>query len=86
MSSGRARVVKGRGDVYIGRPGIWGNPFRIGPNGNREQVIKQYRGWIVNQPSLMNLLYTLQGKLLGCWCAPLPCHGDVLIELMEEQI
>ena len=85
MSSGRARVVKGRGDVFIGRPSIWGNPCRIGPDGNREQVIQKYRGWIVNQPHLISLLHTLKGKRLGCYCAPLSCHGDVLIELMEEQ-
>ena len=84
MASDRARVVKGRGDIFIGRPGIWGNPFRIGLDGDREQVIQRYKEWIVKQPTLIRLLYTLKGKRLGCYCAPLPCHGDILIELMEE--
>ena len=40
-------------DVYIGRPSKWGNPFRIGPDGNREEVIRKYRDWIGKQPELL---------------------------------
>jgi len=71
-------------DVYIGRGGQWGNPFRIGPDGTRDDVIEKYRDWIVTQPQLMSQLSFLKGKTLGCYCAPLACHGDVLIELCER--
>ena len=27
----------------------------------------------------------LRGKTLGCWCAPKPCHGDVLLEIANER-
>jgi hypothetical protein len=72
-----------RYDVYIGRPSKWGNPFVIGRDGDREEVISKYRARIVNQPDLMAAIPELRGKILGCWCAPKPCHGDVLIELVE---
>jgi hypothetical protein len=68
-------------DVYIGRPGKWGNPFVIGKDGTRQQVIAKYRKWLVSQTSLMKALPELKGKVLGCWCAPQACHGDVLAEL-----
>ena len=72
-------------DVYIGRPSKWGNPFAIGRDGTRAQVIEKYRAWIVTQPALMSALPELEGKILGCWCSPLPCHGEVLIDLLNER-
>jgi hypothetical protein len=71
-------------DVYIGRPSKWGNPFEIGIDGTREQVIAKYRDWIQTQSELMEALPELQGKRLGCWCHPKPCHGDVLAELANR--
>lgn len=72
-------------DVYIGRPSKWGNPFVIGRDGTRTQVIAKYRAWLLEQPVLMNSLHELRGKTLGCWCAPQPCHGDVLAELANKE-
>ena len=72
-------------DVYIGRPSKWGNPFQIGVDGNREQVIEKYRKWIKRQPHLLEQLQELNGKRLGCWCFPKKCHGDVLVELIESE-
>ncbi len=72
-------------DVYIGRPGPYGNPFTIGRDGTREQVIAKYRAWISDQPELQaRARRELRGKTLGCWCAPLPCHGDVLLEIANS--
>ena len=71
-------------DVYIGRGGKWGNPFVIGKDGTRSEVIEKYRLWIKTQPDLMNSLHELRGKVLGCWCAPDACHGDVLMELINK--
>ena len=73
--------------VYIGRPSIWGNPFAIGRDGNREQVIAKYRQWLWSQIQAGKItkpmLRQLHGKDLVCWCAPLPCHGDVLAKAVE---
>lgn len=72
-------------DVYIGRPSKWGNPFKIGIDGSREDVIGNYRQWILaNQELMAKLPLELKGKTLGCWCRPNPCHGDVLVELADK--
>lgn len=67
--------------VYVGRPSKWGNPFVIGRDGTREEVVEKYRRWIQTQPHLLQALPELTGADLVCWCAPLPCHADVLLEL-----
>jgi hypothetical protein len=67
--------------VYVGRPSKWGNPFVIGRDGSRDQVIAKYCAWIVRQPALVAALHELRGKDLVCWCAPERCHADVLMEL-----
>jgi hypothetical protein len=71
-------------DVYIGRPTKWGNPFLVGRDGVRGECIAKYAAWIRTQPDLMDSVVELRGKVLGCWCAPRPCHGDVLAELADE--
>jgi hypothetical protein len=71
--------------VYIGRPSIWGNPFVIGKDGSRSEVVAKYEHWVVQQPQVMNNLHKLRGKHLVCWCAPLECHGDVLLRLAAER-
>ena len=71
-------------DVLIARPSKWGNPFRIGRDGNRDQVIKMYEVHIRRRPDLIAALPELAGKRLGCYCKPLPCHGDVLLKLLSE--
>lgn len=71
-------------DVYIGRPSMWGNPFVIGVDGDREEVIRKYEEYVRNEPTMINALPDLKGKILGCWCYPKPCHGDVLVKLVKE--
>ena len=73
-------------DIYIGRPSKWGNPFVIGKDkdGTREEVIIKYRKWLLSNPVLLKQLPELCGKTLGCYCKPLPCHGDVLKNLAEQ--
>lgn len=72
-------------DIYIGRPSKWGNLFRVGDGQSREEAIAKYRRWIETQPELMAALPDLKGKRLGCYCKPLPCHGDVLAELADRE-
>jgi hypothetical protein len=79
-------------DVYIGRSmGSgerdlgWGNPFVIGRDGSRKECIDKYREWILKQPELLaRIKVELQGRVLGCWCAPNACHGDVLASLADS--
>lgn len=83
----RTRIVhckKENYDIYIGRPSCWGNPFIEGKHGTREEVIEKYRQYVLKDPLLMSRIMELDGKVLGCWCYPKPCHGDVLIEIIEE--
>lgn len=75
-----------RFDVFIGRPSIWGNQFVIGRDGTREEVIAKYEAWIRRQPGLIERARReLRNKVLGCYCAPMPCHGDVLVRLANEE-
>jgi len=73
-------------DVYIGRPSKWGNPFVVGKDGTRKEVIIKYLKWLKNQPELIAALPELKGKVLGCWCAPKECHGDMLARLANGDI
>ena len=88
-------------NVYIGRRGIvfiesvryppndsvWCNPFKIGKDGTREEVLSKYEQYIIMKinSGILNL-DILRGKTLGCWCKPEACHGDILIRLLEEKL
>jgi hypothetical protein len=52
--------------VYIGRPSIWGNPFVVGKNGMRAEVVEKYERWLLGQPRLMAQLDRLHGRHLIC--------------------
>lgn len=71
-------------DVYVGRPSKWGNPFVIGPDGDRNMVIDKYEKWLRGNTQLMKEVKELKGKVLACWCAPAKCHGDVLLKIANE--
>ena len=79
-----AHETRGGRRVYVGRPSKWGNPFRMGVDGTREEVIEKYREWLLVNERLMADLDELRGKDLACWCAPKPCHADVLLELSNR--
>lgn len=66
-------------DVYVGRPSKYGNPFMIGRDGTRSEVIAKYEAWLASRPDLIEAAKReLRGKVLACWCAPEACHADVL--------
>ena len=82
----QTRVVnlrKEQYDVYCGRGSIYGNPFVIGRDGNRTEIIEKYRAWVVKQPHILSTLPHLKGKRLGCYCKPKACHCDILVELIN---
>ena len=73
---------KGEGfDVYVGRPSKWGNPFVIGKDGSRAEVLAKFERWLRENAALMSQIHELRGKRLGCFCAPLDCHADILARL-----
>lgn len=69
--------------VYIGRPSALGNPFVVGEDGTRGEVIKKFE-----QHARVHLMEEIRAlpedAVLGCWCKPKPCHGDVIVKLWEE--
>ena len=73
---------------YIGRPSVYGNPFMIGRDGSREEVIAKYRtyfyGRVASDSWFKNEVDKLRGKNLGCYCAPCACHGDIIKEYLEN--
>lgn len=75
-------------DVYIGRSSLFGNPYKIGTNGTRSEVIELYRGHLTKRledSEFRESFLTLRGKVLACHCVPLPCHGDVIAEMLDAQ-
>ncbi|KKN59195.1 hypothetical protein LCGC14_0544210 [marine sediment metagenome] len=79
-------ITKDIYDVYIGRGSKWGNPFIIGKDGNREEVISKYEAYFMAHLSLIDDLPELEGKILGCFCKPQDCHGDILVRMVEDKI
>ena len=72
--------------VYVSRPSKWGNPYRIGADGDRDQVLKKYREYLAANPSLVeDAKKELRGKNLACWCKPSEdCHADILLEIANK--
>lgn len=80
-------------DVSIMRPGPWGNPHyvghcrRCGRTHDRAEAIALYRAEKLAElnayPERWGDLDALRGRRLGCVCRPLPCHGDVLVDLLK---
>lgn len=71
-----------RDAIYIGRGSRWGNPWKIGSDGDRLEVIAKHREFVLSDSNgLLSDVVTLRGKDLLCFCSPLPCHGDTLLEL-----
>jgi len=84
-------------DIYIGRSmymggwelpeSIWHNPFKIDkddPN-SRKKVIEQFDKYFEENQNLQNKLHLLSGKVLGCWCKPEACHGDVIVKHFRKK-
>jgi len=73
---------------FVGRPTMFGNPFRISSERDAQHCVDAYRKWIhqPGQTGIRNVTKNLlRGKDLACWC-PLdqPCHADVLLEIANE--
>ncbi|MFC1941907.1 DUF4326 domain-containing protein, partial [Chloroflexota bacterium] len=77
-------------DAYIGRGSMFGNPYPITKDHDRQTVIELYRQWFYNQlkdPMFKAEVEKLRDcESLGCYCKPLPCHGDIIVEYLENII
>ena len=80
---------------YIGRGSVFGNPFKISKDGTREEVIQKYEQWVRSYlytlmprfilSSLGVAIYQLpKDAILGCYCKPKACHGDIIIKIWKE--
>lgn len=70
---------------YIGRPSVLGNPFVIGRDGSRDEVIDKFEVFARNNAKVLAEIKKLQEHdVLRCYCAPLACHGDVIVKLWKE--
>jgi hypothetical protein len=74
------------GAFYCGRPGPLGNPFVIGRDGTRDDVVNKHNAWIQTQHELLELIATLEGRDLVCFCAPLRCHCDNILRIANPRL
>lgn len=81
-------------DIYIGRGSKWGCPFTVIKDrptlakeivGSKEEALSKYKEYVLASPELMGSLNELDGKVLGCFCKPEKCHGDILLQLLEQK-
>jgi hypothetical protein len=81
-------------DVYIGRGSKWGCPYTIIKDrptlakeivSTKEEALSKYKEYVLSSPELMESLDELEGKVLGCFCKPEKCHGDILLELLTQR-
>ena len=93
--------MEGAENVYVARRGVvfvdgvrypmtdspFANPYKIGRDGSRSDVLEKYREWLEKQVSdgtiSPEMIESLRGKTLGCWCAPEPCHAEILIDYLN---
>ena len=80
-------------DQYIGRAGhghdgYFGNPFILSPTEPKGATLERYREYFYdrlnNDPEFKQRVHSLKGKVLGCFCKPLPCHGDVIAHYLNN--
>jgi len=72
---------------YIGRGSIFGNPFIVGKHGTREQCIEGYEDRVreeVNNTLGQRIYHLPEDAILGCYCKPKACHGDIIIKIWKE--
>lgn len=84
--------------VYVGRPSVYGNPFRVPVTEERDAraCVIAFNAWLTvegctagipeQKQALLDGLPALRGKDLACWCAlDQPCHADVLLEMANDE-
>lgn len=86
---GRKGIVFINGKRYPIENSLWHNPYKINKNTTRTEVLEKYKTYITEKITRENLQFELEklkGKQLGCWCKPLCCHGDILLEIINNMV
>jgi hypothetical protein len=87
MSTTVVNVKSSKYDVMADRSTIFGNPYHIGKDGSREEVIGLHKLYFYKRvavdPEFLKAVLSLKGKIVGCWCKPLPCHVDTIAEFVD---
>ena len=85
--------MEDKSHIYIGRAcrsytsaSYWQNPFSISSTCSREQAISRYEEFVKQDEEMLERLPTLGGMTMGCWCVPLPCHGQILIKYFMNYV
>jgi Domain of unknown function (DUF4326) len=71
----------------IDRKSVWGNPYILKDTKNLEERMEalwNYTLYLLRTPILLNNIPRLEGKTLACWCTPTPCHGEILIQIVNN--
>jgi hypothetical protein len=80
------KTIPEKDSISIMRPGPWGNPFIIGKDGGRHEVVEKYRELVLSDRQLQHkIVEELRGKQLVCCCKPAECHGDILALIAESE-
>lgn len=93
MSTKVVNLYKEKYDVYIGRSGkgmdgYFGNPIKLNKNDERGSTLEKYKEYFFNRLENDNefkqKIHELKDKTLGCFCKPKPCHGDIIVEYLNN--
>jgi hypothetical protein len=72
-------------DIRVDRKTLFGNPYEMPADGDRDYVCDCFRDFYVDRkPSILNAIPSLRGKVLLCWCFPERCHGETLAEKAND--
>ncbi len=84
--SDERHVYIGRAVRYVAgaRQSKWANPFSKKKYG-REKCIALYEEYLLGNEQLLSQIDELEDKVLGCWCKPENCHGDVLVRILNSK-
>jgi hypothetical protein len=94
MKTKRVSIKSGKPyDIYIGRPGPFGNPWSSKPSKYAEHIVsskkeslESYRQYLLNNEELLKQIEDLRGKTIACWCKEDErCHGDIIIEILNRK-
>ena len=97
VTVGNIKNYKGGDMIRVDRSSCLGNPFKIGKDGNREQVIAKYEEYFAERVQDKNSAFVKELRriyqlaksrdiLLGCWCYPEHCHADVIKDFIDGHL
>lgn len=82
---GRKGIVFINGERYPKKDSIFANPYKVGKDGDIDEVLYKYKKYIKNKiKENPEILEEIKNKNLGCWCHPNKCHGDILKKILKK--